>query len=857
MPIHRKIPVLVGAATLALAGSIAAVPAQAIDAEGNPEAGDNIVIASGSELTINAVNPPNRTSGMIAVYTADFGATTGTNAWGAEALLVPADEDGQFVVKSVCTAFGGCADDGWRAGNNPIPTGGFVLSISPGGNPDARVMLRDEVAVGDVVTVEEVVSRTARSTISITDPTADTNPAGVEAATGECYPGCRGTDQLIRYTPEFDAATTGTNDYGFEVVVVDGVIVEAGGNDSAIPQDGYVLSGHGSAGSWLQTNAVVGARVTIDGDQVTIVVDEQSTIFRANQLLGEANARYAAATDSCLRFPETFAEEARGEAARLIEEARAASAAGKPSGAIELAERAGRAAQLAGYRSVESRTVEGRVTWVRPEATTEEGIKADLDRIKAAGFNVVLLETIYQGTTIYPSSVAKKYGITAQRPSQVGHDPLEIWVREAHARGIEVHPWVHTFFVGSDAATAGPGPVLSVHPEWAAVEREDVGADQPMPSSQEPGYYFLDAAHPEARQYVQRLLAEMIEGYDIDGIHLDYIRYPVSQPWETAGYSYSDVSRAAFEAEHGVDPYTLTPDDEQWTTWTKWRVAKINSFVEEASAMVEKLDPTLHLSAAVFANPSDGLDKKFQDWGHWADEGWVDMLTGMSFGTSATSVGADTEAMRERVGDHYMLYTATYGPFRGTDSAMMLDQVAGVINAGSDGAGLFSYTQLTDEQALALSEGAFREQALIPHADRAAALREGLSSLAADLEHASGKCLNRIGADKALATLVRARAAVATGDLEAADIALREALDHIANSLFDKSGSEAFGARTARDGAQYLRWIAQLPSGGSGTEPADDPSTEQGSATTPIATTTPDGPKPVVTIRPGLPLTGN
>ncbi|MYL60264.1 beta-N-acetylhexosaminidase, partial [Virgibacillus halodenitrificans] len=79
----------------------------------------------------------------------------------------------------------------------------------------------------------------------------------------------RGADQLIQYTPEH-GKTTGTNIYGYEVTVVDGKVVERGGNNSEIPANGYVLSIHGS--DWLMENAVLGAEVEIKDQRVLITI---------------------------------------------------------------------------------------------------------------------------------------------------------------------------------------------------------------------------------------------------------------------------------------------------------------------------------------------------------------------------------------------------------------------------------------------------------------------------------------------------------------------------------------------------------------------------------------------------------
>lgn len=803
-------------------------PPAAAAAAAGPVAGDEITAAGGERLTLAAVNPASRLAGMVAVYTPAFGATTRTNAWGGEAVLRPAG-DGRWTVESVCTALTACANPAWKAGDNAIPADGLVLSFSPGGTPDVRVWMRDNLRAGDVIRVGPVISRTAQTTVDAVDPTAENNPAGYDQANRTCFPGCRGAEQLVQYTSASGRERTATNDFGFEVTVRDGIVVGAGGNNRTIPADGYVLSGHGSRGTWLQTNAPVGAVIAIDGTTITATVDERAAIFGAESAIATARADIDAATASCLAFPADQATAAHTQAQDLVAQARTASDNGDGARAMELAGQSRVAAELAGYRTAESRTVEGRATWVRPEETTPAAIEATLDRMKSTGFNMIFLETIYQGYTIFPSDAAAAAGVAQQRPNMVGFDPLQVWIDGAHARGIEVHPWVHTFFVGSNQ-TGGVGPVLSAHPEWAAIQRQDVGKPGLHPSLAEEGYYFLDPAIPAARAYVQSLLAELMTDYDIDGIHLDYIRYPVSQPWQSAGYSYSDYSRQTFAAKHGVDPYTLTPDSPQWATWTQWRVDTITSFVGEVRAAQQQKAPTIALSAAVFADPKDGIDKKFQDWGAWVDKGYVDLLTGMSFGTSGESVARDTTVMRERVGRLNYLYTATYGPFRGSTPDIVLDQLGAVTDASSDGVGLFAYNQLSNEQAQALVEGAYRSPAIAPHSDPVRAVKAGIDSVRSAVTSAvSGGCVSAKTATQITTRLTTAQVLLDSANATAQAAAkaprwLAPLFNALTGHLLSKASAElgsavtavgkptatgpaAWAARTQRDLTMYQRWV--------------------------------------------------
>ena len=794
-PLRRS--AVTGAAGVVLLGLLT-TPAAAETAPASEPGLPTVVAADGATTTIDAIDPSSRAAGVLALYTPDSGAETKTNAFGGEAVL-RAVGGGTYEVLSVCTVFDPCP----KPGNHAIPADGVVLSASPPetGGTDDRRWLRDKLHTGDRVQLRNLLIRRAATTLDATDPTAATNPGGVDPAKGECFPGCRGAEQLIRYTPAAGRERTGTNDYGYEITVRDGRVVARQGGNSVVPADGFVLSGHGSRGSWLEGNAPLGAKVTVTGAAVTVDVDADSFLLGAERAVTAARQAKGAAQATCLKIDPGAVDTALGEAAELLAQARDA-AAGAPERSAELARDAARRADVAGYRARESRPVEGRGLWVRPIETSPEQIRASLDRIASAGFNMVFLETVWGGYTIYPSAVAERDGMPAQRPEMRGFDPLKVWIDEAHARGIELHAWTHTFFVGVET---GGGPVLKAHPEWAAIEREDVGKAGPQPSRMEPGYYWMDAAIPAVRTHVLATFEEILRGYAVDGLHLDYIRYPVSLPYG-ADFSYSEYSRRTFAAEHGVDPYTLTPDSPQWPTWNAWREKQITTFVDQVRGLQQRVAADRQLSAAVFADPTDGLAKKFQNWGAWVDAGTLDFLTGMSFGTSADSVGHDTAVMRKRVGD-VPLYTATYGPLRGSSPDLMLDQVQAVNDADSDGAALFAYNQLNARQQEALREGTFRTRSVVPHADYRAAARAGVTALRAELAQAT--------ACAPATTTAEVRSRLTAAERLLADGLPAQSVDAAAAQL-DKAATAAAGwgdaaqpeltRRTVRDLRMYTRW---------------------------------------------------
>jgi uncharacterized lipoprotein YddW (UPF0748 family) len=262
-------------------------------------------------------------------------------------------------------------------------------------------------------------------------------------------------------------------------------------------------------------------------------------------------------------------------------------------------------------------------------AGSEKGLAAIFDRLAQAGFNTVFFETVNSSYTIYPSQVAPQ-----QNPLTRGWDPLASAVKLAHQRGMELHAWVWVFAAGNQRhnqilkmAPNYPGPVLAAHPDWAGYDNRG----QMIPPGQ--GKPFFDPANPEVRQYLLRLYEEIVTRYQVDGIQLDYIRYPFQDPSAGRTYGYGKAARAKFQQLTGVDPVNISPNQrELWQKWTEFRTRQVNSFVAQASEHLRAKRPNLILSVAVFPLPEqERIQKIQQHWEVWARQGDIDVVIPMTY----------------------------------------------------------------------------------------------------------------------------------------------------------------------------------------------------------------------------------
>jgi uncharacterized lipoprotein YddW (UPF0748 family) len=173
-------------------------------------------------------------------------------------------------------------------------------------------------------------------------------------------------------------------------------------------------------------------------------------------------------------------------------------------------------------RSPESPELRG--VWMQSGSlATPESLLEAIDRVEAGRFNAIFSEVILSNGAFYNSSLVEKHQTVA-----ADFDPLALLIREAHQRHIEVHAW---FPVGYLIGNHSSPPV-----DWAVVNVD--GTQQP---------YWLNFSHPDARRWAEDIILEVVTNYDIDGVHLDYIRYPASN------VSFDAYSIQAMANEYQVD----------------------------------------------------------------------------------------------------------------------------------------------------------------------------------------------------------------------------------------------------------------------------------------------------------------
>jgi uncharacterized lipoprotein YddW (UPF0748 family) len=233
-------------------------------------------------------------------------------------------------------------------------------------------------------------------------------------------------------------------------------------------------------------------------------------------------------------------------------------------------------------------------------------------------FNQIFIQTRYRADALYfPNKNDSTFENSEPRSYILrgnDFDPLEYLIKKLKGTDIEVHAWIPVFVLTPhDLMKIDTNHLYFHHSEWITLSEDG----KKMMYNEHEGA-FLDPGIPAVQTYMLNIIGDIAKNYDIDGIQLDYIRYPDSI------YGYNQLALEHFKQSGYVD-------------FNKWKEDQINGFVNKAFIELKNIDPKLKLSAAVYANQSKAINKLSQNWKKWLTNYYVDNVYVMAYNTSNSS----------------------------------------------------------------------------------------------------------------------------------------------------------------------------------------------------------------------------
>lgn len=329
---------------------------------------------------------------------------------------------------------------------------------------------------------------------------------------------------------------------------------------------------------------------------------------------------------------------------------------------------------------------------------TPLGTRADVVRLVdaavASNANAIFAQVRRRGDSWYLDSLeplTQVAGVGEPVNGQPTIDPLRELIREAHARGIEVHAYVIV------------GAIYNAHPTITGLPRDDrhvfnqhfwdkttnslipfkdarQWSTRSLPHNTDgvtfdgqryAAEWYVDLGHPDAAAYTSDVLTHLVENYDVDGLHLDRIRYPEAPIDRPAGQplgintGYNETSVNRFKARYGdtasyykesdiganvgtvAAPRLITAADVGYPKtndpkWNDWRREQVTNFVRRVYLNATRVKPQIKVSAALICfwtgpvvsggwQGTESYYRVFQDWQAWTREGTLDIIAPMIY----------------------------------------------------------------------------------------------------------------------------------------------------------------------------------------------------------------------------------
>ena len=355
--------------------------------------------------------------------------------------------------------------------------------------------------------------------------------------------------------------------------------------------------------------------------------------------------------------------------------------------------------------------------WVQRTAlTSPESIATMVQAASAGGFNTLLVQVRGRGEAFYRSAIEPRSSDLDRQP--LDFDPLAAVIKLARQAGLSVHAWENINLVASGTnLPRSRDHVVAQHPDWLMVPRtlsaamKKTGAWSPAylgalarwtrsESDQVEGLY-LSPVTVAARAYTTSVVTELASKYELDGIHLDYIRYPsaefdfspaaLASFREAVGASESRADRERLDRAAMANP--LAWADARPAAWAAFHRDRLTSLAAGIQSAVRAARPGIVISAAVVGLSAEARDSRYQDWLTWAKSGQIDVACPMLYALSAEQFATVTADIRASLG--HIPFWAGIGAYRlpvdGT-----IERVRLARRANADGVLLFSYGQLAE-----------------------------------------------------------------------------------------------------------------------------------------------------------------
>jgi uncharacterized lipoprotein YddW (UPF0748 family) len=346
---------------------------------------------------------------------------------------------------------------------------------------------------------------------------------------------------------------------------------------------------------------------------------------------------------------------------------------------------------------------------VRTALVSPPAVDQAVDEAAEAGFNALFVQVRGRGDAFYRSALVPRSTLLERQPKEF--DPLARLMARARARGMQVHGWVNVLLAAHFGQPLPRGHVLEKHPDWAMVPKSVATAAlvasgarrlqlilQAGRAEGDVEGYYLSPAVPQVGDHLEAVVRELVREYRLDGLHLDFIRYP--------GPTY-DYSKAALEGfrRSGGGTDLLGGPERNPAGWDDYRRQLATALATRLCDAARRARPGIVISAAVVPDEAQAVHHKFQDWPRWLAAGLLDAICPMTYTPDNEIFRQQLEWARERAGAARPVW-AGIAAYR-LDVAGIVEKISLARRSGASGVVLFSHESLLPGDLRRLREEAF------------------------------------------------------------------------------------------------------------------------------------------------------
>tara|TARA_B100000989_G_scaffold211936_1_gene160932 strand:+ start:160 stop:1302 length:1143 start_codon:yes stop_codon:yes gene_type:complete len=265
---------------------------------------------------------------------------------------------------------------------------------------------------------------------------------------------------------------------------------------------------------------------------------------------------------------------------------------------------------------------------VRDHITSKRLIDEVIQFAENNNYNVLFVQIRGRGDAYYSSKLVPRTHLLKSNE----FDPLQYILKKVKNKNIKIHAWMNVYYLWSSSQKPFQNDHLLLnHPEWLDNNTPDfidveniLKLTKRNKKANGEGFY-LAPTHPEVDAHLQNVVTELLQNYQLDGIHFDYIRYHMF------GWGMNPIGLKSFLNHSSTMPGLPSLSLQNKPKFSDFKKSAISKFLEKSSIRIRAYQPNCMISAAVKPNLKSAHKNFGQEWDLWLDKGYIDRAVPMNY----------------------------------------------------------------------------------------------------------------------------------------------------------------------------------------------------------------------------------